>query len=81
MVFLLINLLGVQEQKIDRLRHAPRLRDSLASASWARIFLFGEEENGQDLMGVQGISSSRTSGPSPFDERGWTNVLLALNVL
>ncbi|PON73674.1 Peptidase S54, rhomboid [Parasponia andersonii] len=71
-------------QKLGSLSHAPRLRECLASASWGGIFLFGEEENGKDL-GKQGFSSSdsksKTSGPSPFDERGWTNLLLALNVV
>ncbi|XP_062077275.1 RHOMBOID-like protein 10, chloroplastic [Humulus lupulus] len=70
-------------QKLGRLSHGPRLGDSLVSASWARIFLFGEEENGKEL-GKRGISSSNsksnTSSPSPFEDRGLTNVLLALNV-
>ncbi|KAF4348491.1 RHOMBOID-like protein 10, chloroplastic [Cannabis sativa] len=70
-------------QKLGRLSHGPRLGVSLVSASWARIFLFGEEENGKELR-KQGISfsdsKSNTSSPSPFEDRGLTNVLLALNV-
>ncbi|XP_024026171.1 RHOMBOID-like protein 10, chloroplastic [Morus notabilis] len=69
-------------QKLGSLDRGPRLRDSLQSASWACFCLFGEGENGEDLVGNQGMANkSKMSNPSPFNERRWTNVLLALNVV
>lgn len=68
-------------QKFGRLDHGPRLRDSLQSASWACFCMFGEGENGNDFEVNQGKSDSKTSSPSPFDGRRWTNALLALNVV
>lgn len=78
----LIYLLAIQEQKLGSLDRGPRLRDSLQSSSWACFCLFGEGENGEDLVGNQGMANkSKMSNPNPFNERRWTNVLLALNVV
>lgn len=74
-----VYFLAIREQKFGRLERGPRLRDSLQFASWAHFCLFGEGENGNDFEGNRGKSDSKTSSPSPFDERRLTNALLALN--
>ncbi|KAL5562794.1 hypothetical protein UlMin_032541 [Ulmus minor] len=66
-------------QKLGHLSYIPRLKESLSSTFWDQFRFFDRGETGKDL-GNHGIANSKMTSPSPFTERKWTNVLLALNI-